>query len=59
MGGVFVIGAGSLLLGVLLMLVARWREPAFFRGAEPLHHPAAPPLAEHTVAAPRLEWETP
>jgi hypothetical protein len=31
-GGIFLIGAGSLLIGVLLMLVARWRLPAFFTG---------------------------
>jgi amino acid transporter len=31
-GGVFLIGAGSLLVGVALMLVARWRLPAFFAG---------------------------
>ena len=59
MGGVFVIGAGSLLIGVALMLVTRWRQPAFFRGAEPLHHPEAPPLSEHLHVAARLEWEAP
>jgi amino acid transporter len=31
-GGIFLIGAGSLLVGVVLMLVARWRLPAFFAG---------------------------
>jgi amino acid transporter len=31
LGGIFLIGAGSLVLGVLLMLVARWRYPAFFQ----------------------------
>ena len=31
-GGIFLIGAGSLLTGVVLMLVARWRLPAFFAG---------------------------
>ena len=31
-GGIFLIGAGSLLVGVLLMLLARWRLPAFFTG---------------------------
>jgi amino acid transporter len=31
-GGIFLIGAGSLLIGVFLMLVARWRLPAFFTG---------------------------
>jgi hypothetical protein len=30
MGGVFVIGAGALVLGVVLLLVTRWREPEFF-----------------------------
>jgi hypothetical protein len=29
LGGIFVIGAGSLLVGVVLMLIARWRLPAF------------------------------
>jgi amino acid transporter len=29
-GGIFLIGAGSLLIGVALMLLARWRLPAFF-----------------------------
>ncbi len=31
-GGIFLIGAGSLLTGVVLMLVTRWRRPAFFAG---------------------------
>src|ERR1700728_3461426 len=31
-GGIFLIGAGSLLTGVVLTLVARWRLPAFFAG---------------------------
>ncbi len=41
-GGVFLIGAGSLLAGVLLMLVARWRLPAFFvsQTLPPVPHPA-------------------
>jgi len=42
-GGIFLIGAGSLLIGVLLMLVARWRLPAFFTGRTlpPLQQQAA------------------
>ena len=36
-GGVFVMGVGSLLVGVLFMLLWQWRAPAFFRG-ETLHH---------------------
>ena len=59
MGGVFVIGAGSLVLGVVLMLVARWREPAFFRGDEPLHLHRAADTYDLASAAPRVEWETP
>jgi amino acid transporter len=31
-GGVFVIGVGALLVGAVLMLVAYWSAPAFFRG---------------------------
>ena len=31
LGGVFVIGAGSLAVGVFLMLLMRWRRPGFFR----------------------------
>jgi amino acid transporter len=31
-GGIFLIGAGSLLVGVVLMLITRWRLPAFFAG---------------------------
>ena len=31
-GGVFVIGIGSLLVGVVLMLLWQLRQPAFFRG---------------------------
>jgi hypothetical protein len=31
-GGIFLIGAGSLLAGVVLMLITRWRLPAFFAG---------------------------
>ncbi|GAA0486319.1 APC family permease [Streptomyces stramineus] len=33
-GSVFVIGVGLLLLGVVLMLLMRWRRPAFFRGRQ-------------------------
>ncbi len=36
-GGVFVMGVGSLLIGVVFMLLWQWRAPAFFRG-ETLHH---------------------
>ena len=32
LGMVFVLGIGVLLLGVVLMLVTRWRHPEFFRG---------------------------
>ncbi len=35
-GGVFVMGMGSLLIGVVFMLLWQWRAPAFFRG-ETLH----------------------
>ena len=31
-GGIFLISAGSLLVGVVLMLITRWRLPAFFAG---------------------------
>jgi amino acid transporter len=31
-GGIFVIGIGTLLLGVVLMLIWNWRAPAYFRG---------------------------
>jgi amino acid transporter len=31
-GGIFLIGVGSLLIGVLCLLVVRWRLPALFRG---------------------------
>ena len=31
-GGVFVVGIGTLVLGVLLMLAWRWRAPAYFLG---------------------------
>jgi amino acid transporter len=41
-GGIFVIGAGSLLIGIALMLVARWRLPAFFAGG------TLPPLRQPT-----------
>ena len=34
LGGVFVIGAGSLFAGVVAMLIWRWRQPAFFLGGE-------------------------
>jgi len=40
-GGIFLIGAGSLLAGAALMLVARWRLPAFFaEGPRPVPKPA-------------------
>jgi amino acid transporter len=32
LGGVFLIGVGSLLLGLVLMYVWQWMEPAYFRG---------------------------
>ena len=35
-GGVFVMGMGSLLIGVVLMFLWQWRAPAYFRG-ETLH----------------------
>ena len=31
-GGVFVISVGALLLGVVLMIISRFRSPAFFSG---------------------------
>jgi amino acid transporter len=42
-GGIFLIGAGSLLTGVVLMMIARWRLPEFFAGQTlpPLRQPAA------------------
>jgi amino acid transporter len=43
-GGIFLIGAGSLLAGVVLMLIARWRLPAFFAGR------TLPPLREQETA---------
>jgi len=59
MGGVFVIGAGSLLIGVVLMLIARRREPAFFRGAAPLYHRQAVPSHDQATISPRFEVEAP
>jgi amino acid transporter len=42
-GGIFLIGAGSLAVGVILMLVTRWRRPAFFTtGTLPPLSPPAP-----------------
>jgi hypothetical protein len=42
-GGIFLIGAGSLVVGVILMLVTRWRRPAFFTtGTLPPLPPTAP-----------------
>jgi amino acid transporter len=32
-GGIFVIAVGSLVLGIILMLVWKWRSPAFFTGS--------------------------
>src|SRR5260370_39262759 len=43
-GGIFLIGAGSLLAGVVLLLVARWKLPAFFAGG------ALPPLRQQAAA---------
>ncbi|HEY1920237.1 MAG TPA: APC family permease [Streptosporangiaceae bacterium] len=48
-GGIFLIGAGSLLVGVVLMLLARWRLPAFF--LSPLPPPAAQPADDTTAQA--------
>jgi hypothetical protein len=39
-GLVFILAVGLLLLGVVLMLVWRWRSPAFFRGETLRHTPA-------------------
>lgn len=49
-GGIFLIGAGSLAVGVVLMLLVRWRMPAFFTAGTlpPLAHPI------DTHDAPRL-----
>jgi amino acid transporter len=44
-GGVFLIGAGSLLTGVILMIVTRLAMPRFFTGA------TLPPLAASQLAA--------
>jgi amino acid transporter len=39
-GGVFLLGIGSLLLGVVVMLILEWRMPAFYRGpVEPMAEP--------------------
>ena len=32
-GGIFVLSVGSLVLGVILMFVSKWRSPAFFSGS--------------------------
>ncbi|MDI5972396.1 APC family permease [Streptomyces sp. SL13] len=55
LGGVFVIGAGALILGAVLMVVYRWIAPAFFlrhtipvSAADPAwRDPAAPPGPRH------------
>jgi hypothetical protein len=37
---VFLLGIGSLLLGVVVMLILEWRMPAFYRGpVEPMAEP--------------------
>jgi amino acid transporter len=46
-GGIFLIGAGSLLAGLVLMLVARRRLPAFFTGH------TLPPIPQPTVEHPQ------
>jgi amino acid transporter len=51
-GGIFVIGAGSLLIGVVLMLVARWRLPAFFAGG------TLPPIRQSTAVSDALRHRT-
>jgi hypothetical protein len=38
---VFILAVGLLLLGVVLLLVWRWRNPAFFRGETLRHHTPA------------------
>jgi len=54
MGGIFVIGAGSLLLGVVVMLITRWRSPEFFRsGPVSAGAPSAPTMQRPLVAADR------
>jgi amino acid transporter len=41
-GGVFLLGIGSLVLGVVVMMFLEWRMPAFYRGhAEPQVEPQA------------------
>ena len=56
-GGIFLIGAGSLALGAILMLVVRWRMPAFFTEGTlpPLTPPTDTGEASHLPsAAPQL-----
>ena len=52
-GGVFLIGAGSLLTGVILMIVTRLAMPRFFTGD------TLPPLADRQLAAPPPGQESP
>jgi amino acid transporter len=60
-GGIFLIGAGSLLVGAVLMLLARRRLPGFFTGRTlpplPQSAPLREPAASHrpAVVTPRLE----
>ena len=52
-GGVFLLGFGSLLLGVVLMIIWRVMRPAFFRG-EILNHDSptlVPDVADAELAA--------
>jgi len=51
-GGIFLIGAGSLLIGVVLMLIARWRLPAFFTAGTLPPIAASPSPAADAPAAP-------
>jgi amino acid transporter len=55
-GGIFLIGAGSLLIGVILMLAARWRLPAFFTTGTlpPLTAAGAPDLTAGSPPRPGL-----
>jgi amino acid transporter len=50
-GGIFVIAVGTLLLGVILMLIMARRAPAFFRG-HTLNRHTAIIVADHTYGEP-------
>jgi hypothetical protein len=58
-GGVFLLGVGAIVIGVVAMLIVRTRFPGFFRGGREMAdpHPAAPARATHVTVTDLTDTE--